>query len=104
MAVTLMNPDGLPTIDAYRQVAVATGSRMVFVAGQVAWDADGVRQAPIDETVTLASTAQLPPSVAGEASEIANQVALVLAVHQMRGDAKVPLADFFDSRLGAVVG
>lgn len=42
MAVTLVNPSGLPEIDAYRQVSVATGSRLVFVAGQVAWDADGV--------------------------------------------------------------
>ncbi|MFI5994285.1 RidA family protein [Streptomyces sp. NPDC051362] len=42
MAVTLMNPAGLPEIDVYRQVSVATGSRLVFVAGQVAWDADGV--------------------------------------------------------------
>ena len=42
MALTLVNPDGLPTIDVYRQVAIASGSRMVFVAGQVAWDADGV--------------------------------------------------------------
>ncbi|MFD0355665.1 RidA family protein [Streptomyces sp. NPDC127110] len=42
MAITLVNPDGLPTIGAYRQVAVASGSRMVFIAGQVAWDADGV--------------------------------------------------------------
>ncbi|MFD6230290.1 RidA family protein [Streptomyces sp. NPDC060232] len=40
MAITLMNPDGLPQIDVYRQVAVASGGRMVFVAGQVAWDAD----------------------------------------------------------------
>ncbi|MEU6313570.1 RidA family protein [Streptomyces sp. NPDC047014] len=41
MAITLMNPGGLPEIDAYRQVSVATGSRLVFVAGQVSWDADG---------------------------------------------------------------
>ncbi|MEV8314807.1 RidA family protein [Streptomyces sp. NPDC059900] len=41
MAITLVNPDGLPKIDAYRQVAVATGSKLVFIAGQVAWDADG---------------------------------------------------------------
>ena len=41
MAITLINPEGLPKIDAYRQVSVATGSRTVFVAGQVAWDADG---------------------------------------------------------------
>ncbi|WP_432013048.1 RidA family protein [Streptomyces cucumeris] len=42
MAITLLNPEGLPKVDAYRQVAVATGSRLVFIAGQVAWDTDGV--------------------------------------------------------------
>ncbi|WP_330315665.1 RidA family protein [Streptomyces platensis] len=42
MAITLLDPDGLPKIDVYRQVAVASGSKMVFVAGQVAWGADGV--------------------------------------------------------------
>lgn len=41
MAVTLVNPDGLPQIDAYRQVSVGTGSKLVFVAGQVAWGAEG---------------------------------------------------------------
>ncbi|GAA2561730.1 MULTISPECIES: RidA family protein [Streptomyces] len=42
MAITLVNPSGLPEIDAYHQVSIATGSRLVFVAGQVSWDADGV--------------------------------------------------------------
>ncbi len=42
MAITLVNPDGLPVSDAYRQVSVATGSKLVFIAGQVAWAADGV--------------------------------------------------------------
>ncbi|MBA2811113.1 RidA family protein [Streptomyces sp. KM273126] len=42
MAITLVNPDGLPKIDVYRQVSIATGSKLVFVAGQVAWDAEGV--------------------------------------------------------------
>ncbi|MFI1768736.1 RidA family protein [Streptomyces sp. NPDC020800] len=42
MAITLVNPDNLPTVDVYRQVAIASGSRMVFVAGQVAWGAGGV--------------------------------------------------------------
>ena len=41
MAITLKNPDGLPKIDVYRQVAIASGSKLVFIAGQVAWDADG---------------------------------------------------------------
>ncbi|MYY13567.1 RidA family protein [Streptomyces sp. SID4919] len=42
MAITLVNPEGLPEVGAYKQVSVASGSRLVFVAGQVAWDADGV--------------------------------------------------------------
>ncbi|MCX4672577.1 RidA family protein [Streptomyces sp. NBC_01381] len=42
MAITLVNPAGLPEIDAYRQVSIATGSKLVFIAGQVAWTADGV--------------------------------------------------------------
>ncbi|MFF4801008.1 RidA family protein [Streptomyces sp. NPDC001351] len=41
MAITLKNPAGLPEIDVYRQVAIASGSKLVFIAGQVAWDADG---------------------------------------------------------------
>jgi enamine deaminase RidA (YjgF/YER057c/UK114 family) len=41
MAVTLFNPDGLPKPEVYRQVAIAEGSRLVFLAGQVARDADG---------------------------------------------------------------
>ncbi|WP_199440079.1 RidA family protein [Umezawaea beigongshangensis] len=41
MTITLVNPSGLPQVEAYRQVSVATGSRLVSIAGQVAWDADG---------------------------------------------------------------
>ncbi|GIF13940.1 RidA family protein [Actinoplanes teichomyceticus] len=41
MAVTLVNPAGLPEIPIYHQVSVATGTRLVNVAGQVAWDAEG---------------------------------------------------------------
>ncbi|MEU5015926.1 RidA family protein [Streptomyces angustmyceticus] len=41
MAVTLMNPNGLPEIDAYRQVSIASGAKLAFIAGQVAWDAEG---------------------------------------------------------------
>ncbi|GGR75399.1 enamine deaminase RidA [Streptomyces humidus] len=42
MAITLVNPSGLPEIDVYRQVSIASGSKLVFVAGQVAWDAEGI--------------------------------------------------------------
>ncbi|MFC9993731.1 RidA family protein [Nocardia sp. NPDC127526] len=41
MAVTLLNPTGLPKPEVYRQLSIATGSRLVFLAGQVARDAEG---------------------------------------------------------------
>ncbi|MFD4023364.1 RidA family protein [Streptomyces sp. NPDC058576] len=41
MSVTLLNPEGLPKPEVYRQLSVATGSKLVFLAGQVARDADG---------------------------------------------------------------
>jgi enamine deaminase RidA (YjgF/YER057c/UK114 family) len=41
MSVSLINPEGLPQVDFHHQVSVATGTRTVYMAGQVAWDADG---------------------------------------------------------------
>ena len=41
MPIELLNPDGLPKPEPYRQVAVASGSRTVFLAGQVARTAAG---------------------------------------------------------------
>jgi enamine deaminase RidA (YjgF/YER057c/UK114 family) len=41
MTIKLFNPDGLPKPDFYRQLSIAEGSRIVFLAGQVARDADG---------------------------------------------------------------
>ena len=37
----LIDPEDLPTPQSYTHVVNATGSRLVFVAGQVAEDADG---------------------------------------------------------------
>ena len=41
MTIEVFNPPGLMQPTTYRQVSVATGSRMVFLAGQVARDAEG---------------------------------------------------------------
>jgi enamine deaminase RidA (YjgF/YER057c/UK114 family) len=41
MPLELINPDDLPIPESYTQVVAATGSRLVFVAGQVAEDAQG---------------------------------------------------------------
>ena len=41
MTITLTNPQALAKTDNYHQMSIATGSKLVFLAGQVAWDADG---------------------------------------------------------------
>ncbi|MDT0456430.1 RidA family protein [Streptomyces sp. DSM 41527] len=41
MAITLLNPSGLPEVPVYRQVSITSGSKLVFIAGQVACDAEG---------------------------------------------------------------
>lgn len=41
MPLEPINPADLPTPQTYTQVIVATGSRLIFVAGQVAEDAQG---------------------------------------------------------------
>ncbi len=41
MVVELVNPDGLPKPEAYFQAAIASGSRTVYLSGQVARNAQG---------------------------------------------------------------
>lgn len=41
LSVELVNPECLPKPDVYRQLSIARGSRLVFLAGQVARDGDG---------------------------------------------------------------
>ena len=48
MTLELINPEELPTPASYTQVIAATGSRLVFVAGQVADDARGNLVGPGD--------------------------------------------------------
>ena len=59
MTVTLIDAPGLPEIPIYRQVSVATGSRLIHVAGQVAWDggdfATQVEQAYLNVGTALAA-------------------------------------------------
>jgi enamine deaminase RidA (YjgF/YER057c/UK114 family) len=48
MTLELINPEELPTPASYTHVIAATGSRLVFVAGQVADDAHGNLVGPGD--------------------------------------------------------
>jgi enamine deaminase RidA (YjgF/YER057c/UK114 family) len=49
--VELINPDGLPVPASYTHVAIASGTRLVFIAGQVAEDADDNLVGPGDFAV-----------------------------------------------------
>ena len=51
MALERINPEGLATPETYTHVIVATGSRLVFVAGQVAEDGEGNLVGPGDLAV-----------------------------------------------------
>ncbi|MBQ0928476.1 RidA family protein [Saccharopolyspora endophytica] len=48
MAITLTNAPGLPEVDIYRHVSIATGTRLVHISGQVSWDAEGATVAEGD--------------------------------------------------------
>jgi enamine deaminase RidA (YjgF/YER057c/UK114 family) len=48
MTLDKLNPPALPIPTGYSQIVAATGSRLVFVAGQVALDAEGRLVAPGD--------------------------------------------------------
>ncbi|QIX49082.1 RidA family protein [Rhodococcus sp. DMU1] len=41
MSIILVNPEGLPEVDLYRQLSIATGSKLIFMAGQVSVNVDG---------------------------------------------------------------
>jgi enamine deaminase RidA (YjgF/YER057c/UK114 family) len=48
MALTCINPESLPTPHTYTQVIVATGSKLVFIAGQEPEDNEGGLVGPGD--------------------------------------------------------
>ncbi|MEU8379482.1 RidA family protein [Streptosporangium sp. NPDC048865] len=62
MTVSLINPDGKFHVPLYHHVAVASGSRQVHIAGQVAWDENGELVAPGD---LAGQVAQVYRNVAG---------------------------------------
>ena len=75
MPINLINPVDLPTPSDYTHVAVATGTRIVFIAGQVADDIEGdlvgpgdiaaqARQAFSNLDRTLAAAGATPDEVA----------------------------------------
>jgi len=57
MTITLHNPEGLPIIDVYHQVAITTGTRTAYLAGQVAWDAPADLTAQVEQAYLNIATA-----------------------------------------------
>jgi poly(3-hydroxybutyrate) depolymerase len=86
----------IPEIDAAEADAVVAA-----LVATGAWDGQGRRPAGVSiaDAVARAGGVQLPASVLPQRSEIADQCALVLAVHQMRGDVKAQVGNFLDEHL-----
>ena len=81
MAVTLVNPSGLPEVGVYRQVSVATGTKLIHVAGQVAWDADGKTVGEGDLTAQVEqSYLNVSTALAGVGASFADVVKLTVHV------------------------
>ena len=40
MSIQLINPEGIVNLPVHHQASVATGSKIISLAGQVSWDAD----------------------------------------------------------------
>lgn len=104
MTITLVNPDGLAKNEAYRQVAIATGSKLVFIAGQVAFDADG---APVGVGDLAAQVEQcylnLATALAGVGGSFRDVAKLTIYVVNWTPD-KLPLLMEGVSRAAAKLG
>ncbi|KUL41308.1 RidA family protein [Streptomyces regalis] len=104
MAITLVNPNGLPKIDAYRQVSVASGSKLVFLAGQVAWDADGVTVGEGDLAAQVEQCyVNVATALAGVGASFADVAKLTLYVVDW-APAKMPLLMDGIARAGKRLG
>ncbi|MET8982022.1 RidA family protein [Streptomyces sp. NPDC004539] len=57
MTITLLNPNGLPALDVYHQVAITSGTRTVYIAGQVAWDAPADLATQVEQAYVSVGTA-----------------------------------------------
>lgn len=94
MVIELLNPEGLPKPEPYRQVAVASGSRTVFLAGQVARTATGER---VGEGDLAAQVEQAYMNVATALSAVGgsfNDVAkLTLYIVDWSGDKMAALGE-----------
>ena len=90
-SVELLNPAGLPVPDVYAQVAVARGTRTVYLAGQVARTADG---APVGGGDLAAQTEQAFLNVA---TALAGAGATFDDVARAAPDPRSAVLDFYEA-------
>jgi enamine deaminase RidA (YjgF/YER057c/UK114 family) len=107
MPVEAFNPVGLPQVEVYRQVAVATGTRTVYIAGQVARTADGT---PVGADDLAAQTEQAMVNVhtaltaaGGEINDIAKLTVYVVGWTPERMSELVAGLGAAAERLGGVL-
>ncbi|RHW25937.1 RidA family protein [Nocardioides immobilis] len=79
MSIEFTNPDGLPEIDLYRQVSIATGSRIVHIAGQVSWGAGEVGESDLASQIED-SYAHVATALAGAGGSVDDIVDLTMFV------------------------
>lgn len=85
MAVTLIDPAGLPQVGIYKQVSLATGSTLVHVAGQVA---EGDFATQVEQCYLNVATA-----LAGAGASFADVVKLTVHVVDWTPDRMPELLD-----------
>lgn len=80
MSIEFTNPDGLPEVDLYRQVSIATGSRLVHVAGQVSWDGGEVGESDLASQIehSYANVATALAAAGGSVDDIVDLTMFVV--------------------------
>ena len=104
MAVSLVNPVGLPETGIYHHVSVATGAKLVHVAGQVSWDADGKTVGEGDLAAQIEQCYRnVGTALAGAGATFADVVKLTMHVVDWTPD-KMPLLLEGIDRASAALG
>ena len=95
MTLELINPPDLPMPNTYTQVVVATGSRLVFVAGQEPEDAKGRLVGPGDLAVqarqAFANLSRALTAAGAEPDEVAQITIYVVDYESVRHDGLMRL-------------
>jgi enamine deaminase RidA (YjgF/YER057c/UK114 family) len=102
MSIQFTNPDGLPEIDLYRQVSVATGSRIVHVAGQVSWGSGEVGEVDLASQIedSYAHIATALEAVGGSVDDVVDLTMFVVDWAPERMDEVVDGLERAAGRLG----